>query len=121
MKKRSRLLLLDADVVIELFRQGIWDELIDRCDVHLSQTVAGEARFYEDELGEHCYFDLGPYMQSKSITVFAVTVPELGTFRRQFGPAYLEQLDLGESESLIYLQKQQKECRICSAEKIAFP
>ncbi len=38
--KKFRLLLLDANIVIELFGQGIWDRVIDLCDIHLARTVA---------------------------------------------------------------------------------
>lgn len=45
--KKFRLLLLDADVVIELFRLGLWDGIVERCDVHLARIVVeDEAQFY---------------------------------------------------------------------------
>ena len=37
--KKFRLLLLDANVVIELFRHGIWARVIETCEVYLSRTV----------------------------------------------------------------------------------
>ncbi len=37
--KTFNLLLLDANVVIELFRKGLRDKLLTFCDVHLARTV----------------------------------------------------------------------------------
>jgi hypothetical protein len=102
--KKFRLLLLDANVVIELFRQGIWDRLIDACDVHLAQTVvSAEAHFYEDDEGVRCDFDVGQYCQAGKISVFDLAPSELVAFRAQFDPTYFEKLDPGETESLAYL------------------
>ena len=56
--KKSNLLLFDANVVIELFRQGILDKVIESYDVHLSKTVTDEAHFYETPEGERHDFDL---------------------------------------------------------------
>lgn len=119
MTTKFRLLLLDANVVIELFRQGIWDRVIELCDIHLARTVAeGEAHFYEDEHGDRQDFDLLPYAQDGRITVFDVTATELSAFFSQFDPSYLERLHAGEAESLTYLMTSPEPCLICSADKI---
>ena len=46
--KRWSFLLLDANVIIALFKQGIWDRVVAECDLHISETVLGEAHFFED-------------------------------------------------------------------------
>jgi hypothetical protein len=118
--KKFRLLLLDANVVIELFRQGIWTKLIEVCDVHLSRTVVGEAHFFADDDGNRHDFDLGPDMASGKITVFDVFPSELVSFRSHFDPTYLERLDPGEAESLAFLLNSTEKYLICSADKIVF-
>jgi len=119
--KRFRLLLLDAGIVIELLRQGIWDRLVEACDVHLSRTVAEtEAHFYEDADGEKQHFDLAPDVESGRITVFDVLPSELARFRSCFDPSYFERLDTGEAESLAYLLNAEEPCLICSADSIVF-
>ncbi len=119
--KKFRLLLLDANVVIELFRQGIWDRLIEACDVHLARTVVStEAHFYEDNQGVRIDFDLGQYCKAGKISVFDVAPSELTTFRAQFDPTYFEKLDPGETESLAYLVNSKDTFLICSADKIVY-
>jgi hypothetical protein len=39
--KRLSFLLLDANIVIHLFKLGIWERLIELCDIHLARTVMG--------------------------------------------------------------------------------
>jgi hypothetical protein len=119
--KKFKLLLLDADVVIYLFSLGIWDEVVERCDVHLAKTVIDEeAHFYETEDGERYDFELRPYADAGRIAEFSLTPSGLAGFLTQFDPVYLEKLDAGEAESLAYLLTLQGECRICSADKIVY-
>jgi len=114
------LLLLDADVVIYIFSLGIWEDIIERCDIHLARTVLEEAHFYEDGEGTRHDFSLSSYVDSGRISVFDLLPSELASFRQHFDPVYLEKLDPGETESLGYLLSTDKDFRICSADKIVF-
>jgi hypothetical protein len=119
--KKFRLLLLDANVVIEVFRQGIWDRLIEACDVHLAQTiVSDQAHFYKDDQGTRTDFDLEQYCKAGKVSVFNVMPSELTTFLAQFDPTYLEKLHPGETESLAYLVNSNDTCLICSADAIVY-
>lgn len=119
--KKFRLLLLDANVVIELFRLGIWDHVVERCDIHLARTVAeDEAHFYTTDDGQRCDFDLQPYVESGTVTVFDVPLGEVEKFCGQFDPVYFDKLDPGETESLIHFLALTGECWICSADAIVF-
>lgn len=119
--KKLRLLLLDANVVIELFRLGIWDRFIDVCDVHLSGIVIeDEALFYEDRDGSPCYLQLPSYVEDGKITRFDVGASDIEAFVKEYGSIYLEKLDPGESESLAYLFSSSEEFTICSSDKIVF-
>ena len=119
--KKFRLLLLDADVVILLFRLAIWDKVIERCDVHLAGAVLGEAHFYVDDEGERQDFDLAPYVAAGKVTRFDMLPSQLTAFLARCSPRFLEKLDAGETESLAYLlSKTDREFAICSADKIVY-
>ena len=118
--KKFKLLLLDADVVIHLFELGIWEDVIQRCDVHLAGTVIGEADHYVDAEGFHHEIDLQPYVADKRIARFDLEPKDMDVFKKRFGITYLERLDPGETESLTYLLTARGECTICSADKIVF-
>jgi hypothetical protein len=120
MMQKFRLLLLDTNIVFELFRLGIWETFIDRCDVHLAQTVVDEAKFYEDENGCRHEIDLDPCRKAGGITVFDVPLDKLTAFIRQFDGLYIDSLEAGEAESLAWLFGSQDKYLICSADKIVY-
>jgi hypothetical protein len=117
--KRWSFLVLDANVVIALFRQGLWDRVVADCDLYLSETVLAEAHFFEDEAGRHD-FDLGPYVANRAVTKFSVPASKVKAFVDTFGRDYIEKLDAGEAESLAYLEDVSEEHLICSADAIVF-
>jgi hypothetical protein len=115
--KKLRFLLLDANVVIEISRQRLWDQVVARREIHLAQPVLDESQFFDDDQGGRHYIDLAPYVSAKSIHVFELKPSQLGAFRARFNPVYFERLDPGEAESLAYLLEQSGDCQICSADK----
>lgn len=46
-RKKIRLLLLDANVVIELHSLELWEHVVERCEILLTETVVEEARYYD--------------------------------------------------------------------------
>jgi len=118
--KKLRLLLLDANIVIELFELGLWDKVLEHCEVALSRTVASrEASFYVKD-GEQFGIDLAPYEKSAQIRVVEAELAMLRAFRQQFKPNYLERLDPGEAESLAFLCDSHEPWIICSSDSIVF-
>jgi hypothetical protein len=117
---KFKLLLLDANVVIQLFRFGIWDQLVERCHVHLARTVVKEAHFFKDENGERVDFDVAPDADAGRLSVFEVSAKNIERFSQQFEPLFLERPDAGEAESLAYLVSLPPESRLCSSDAIVF-
>lgn len=119
--KRFRLLLLDANVVIHLFELGLWDRVVERCEVLLSRIVAErEAQFFEKDDGEKVYFDLHSYIADGRVTMVEASIAEIKAFRDRFDPVYLSRLDDGEAESLAILANSPEKHLICSADAIVF-
>jgi len=118
--KKSKLFLLDANVVIYLFELGIWNAFVERCDVHLARTVVDEAAFYQDADGNRFEIELDSDIEAGRITVFSVGYSQLQEFLSQFGAGFIERLDPGEAESLAYLDCSGYSHRICSADKIVY-
>lgn len=58
MATKFRLLLLDANVVIRAHIEGVWTQLIDRCEICLAQTVIDECQFYDGKDGNRYEIDL---------------------------------------------------------------
>src|ERR1700727_2461673 len=111
--KRWSFLLLDANVIIALFKQGIWDRVVAECDLYISEVVLSEAHFFEDDAGARHDFDLDPYVVNGSIKKFSVSPSKGKSFVDTFGRDYIEKLDAGEAESLAYLEHATDEHSIC--------
>jgi hypothetical protein len=120
MMKKFKLLLLDANIVIKAFELGVWQKLIERCDIWIASTVIDESEFYISNDGASHPIDLDPDLQGNRISRFEVSLSELSTFRKLFDPSYLEKLDDGETESLAFLLNSPEQCLICSADKIVY-
>jgi hypothetical protein len=118
-KTRLRLLLLDANVVIELHRLKIWGGIVDHCEIVLARTVVTESRHAEID-GRQVQIDLRPDIESVRITVVDVELARIRAFRGRFTETFLERLDPGELESLAYLVEVDKECLMSSADKIVW-
>ncbi|MBX9792913.1 MAG: hypothetical protein K2Y02_01300 [Burkholderiaceae bacterium] len=119
---KSRLVLLDANVVIGLFELKLWDALVARYEVLIAETCVGEALWYED--GEHRIdIDLAPYVADNRITTVSVDMSAVQAFSKRFEPNYLEKLDPGELESLTHLlatENPAAPCQICSGDRIVY-
>lgn len=119
--KPSRFLLLDANVVIELFARGLWDKVIKRLEICLAATILGEAQYYENDNGERQYFDLQEYANQGKVTTLSMFPSEVTSFKGLFTRPYLEKLDAGEAESLAYIVKhKEQDIQLCSADKIVY-
>jgi hypothetical protein len=116
-----KLLILDANVVISLHVYGLWTQITERCDVHLSRTVAEtEAIFYEDRAGNHVSIELSGDERAARITVFDLDITAIRDFERMFDCNYAAELDPGEKESLAHLVGSEKDYRICSGDHIVY-
>lgn len=122
--KKFSLLLLDADVVICLFERGIWDSVVEKCDVHLTPIVKGECKFFYDSGGRKRRIDLDSYKRDQRITVHNdISLSQLNGLVSHFGPDFLERLHDGERESLALLVNgphDEQSFMICSCDKIVF-
>ena len=117
---KLKLLILDAGVVIRLHEAGLWNKILGPCEVYLSRIVAEKEVLYQqgDEYDED--IDLSPDIESGRIQVFDVELDDLRTFRDQFDPVYLGDLDDGEAESLAYMMKQSADFLISSGDAIVY-
>lgn len=115
---RSRLILLDANVVIHLFELDLWKQVVARCQIVIAQTVVDEAHFFERD-GDRFPIDWEEMVRAGSVEIRAMTATEVQTYCNRFDPTYYEKLDPGEAESLALLERD-TDARICSADKIVW-
>lgn len=118
--KKLRFLLLDANIVIQLFEFGLWDNVLDKSEILLARTVADkEAEFFFVNDEQHV-IDFTVDIAANRISVVDVAPTDVKKFIDRFDPTYFEKLDPGEAESLAYLEGSGDPCLICSSDAIVF-
>ncbi|MEK7468650.1 MAG: hypothetical protein AAB074_14665 [Planctomycetota bacterium] len=122
MAKKFRFLLLDADVLIELWRRGVWKHLLTLCDVTIVETVRHEARFFEDAEGSRHDIDLDPDIASGDVKVVQVPIAEIQKLMEDIPVSWHPDMNPGETASLAWLLAQPPEPAylVCSADHITF-
>ncbi len=106
MAKKLQWLLLDANIVIELFRLAIWNQVVERCEIHLPSVVVQESACFEDAAGDPRQIDLSRYQAAGQIHIFETPLSLIQQFLSHFDPLYLEKLDDGEVAALAFLFSQ---------------
>lgn len=115
---KFNLLLVDAGIIIHLFELGIWDAFLDRCDVHISETILLEALYYLDGNDEQQPIHLANY--AARMTIHNVAGSRIEGLKKVFGRLLLEKLDSGEVELLCVLNDSVETYRICSADAVVY-
>ena len=103
---RLKLLILDACVVIQLHELGRWQQVVDQCDIHLSEIVAQREVRFDDANGTR--IDLEPAILSKAITLFSVEALKVEAFRSRFDDSYLGVLDAMRREQELRIKIQSR-------------
>ena len=118
--KRFPCLVLDANIVIFLFQHGLWNAVVERCELILSETVVDEADFFVDDKDVEHRIDLQPDIDAGRIRVISISASDIASFRGKFDPLYVQKLDDGETESLVFSLQEGEPCRLCSSDAIVF-
>ena len=117
---KFQFLLLDTGIIIGAHELGVWDHLIQRCEVTITSTVKDEANFWYDEHGVRCEINLDGNVKAERIKCVDVPLSQVADFCEKFGPTYLERMDPGEADSLAYLFSSEEKWRIASADSHVF-
>lgn len=115
--KKLRLLLLDACVVIRLHEWGIWERIVERCEIVLPESVVSESLYFEADQRK-VSIDLEPAVKAGLVEVVRPSASAVQAFLDRFTPAYRGVLDAGEAECLAVLAGSAEPCLVCSADAI---
>lgn len=112
------IVLLDADVIIDLHKLGIWDTITKKNEILIPSTVLRrEAYYYEDEFGYKHSIELLSEV-GKTFTEASAKAKEVLDFKRKFARFIEEELDPGETEALKILNDRD-DCSFCTCDKVA--
>lgn len=101
---RSRLVILDANVIIDAFATNLWNSLINQYDVHVTSIVLRqEVYFYKNDAGQRISIDLGSDVASGKVKELTATIEDLAAIKEKVNPNLLDRIDDGEQEVLALL------------------
>lgn len=112
------LLLLDADVIIDLHRVGLWKQITKFHQINIPSIILHrEVYFYEDDNGARHNINLDEEI-GITINELSCSAEELLSFKENFDRVFQEELHDGEKEALILLQKKD-ELVLCTCDHAA--
>lgn len=118
---KSKLLFLDANIIIELMRRGIWEVFLERCNVYLAESVVGEVHTTPTSFGIGNAIDLHAAATQGRLTIVSAAISETKAFQTGFTKEYVDKFDPGELESLTILcDSKHDSFQICSADAIVY-
>lgn len=119
---KSRLVLLDADIIIEANQIGVWLALTEIVEIAVPSIIAhSEALFYSSEKrGIPHEIDLPRLIQENKISELTATVTEISVLNRKFDSVFAEVLHPGETEALALIHSGKASgYKFCSGDKVA--
>jgi len=118
--KNYQFLLLDAGPIIKLFELDLWNQVLERCKITITRTVADEAVFIGNEEQKEYLPLLETYEKSGRLTIIDPDISAVGIFLSQFDDSYQSIIHDGEKDSLAFLSHNSKEYQICSSDGAVF-
>jgi hypothetical protein len=109
----KKLLLLDADIIIDLHALDLFRNLCKAYDIHVTKAVIDEAKFYKKD-GASWPINI----LSKVTIIDDIEVDALREVNIQAKKAIL-QIDPGEATAIAYLIQSDKDIKFCSCDKAA--
>jgi len=109
----KKLLLLDADVIIDLHSLGLFDRICKTYDVCVTRTVLGEASYFKKD-GKRHKIDI----RGRVNVVEDVDLDSLKAVQRESKEARIG-IDTGELESVSYLNCTEEEILFCTCDRAA--
>jgi hypothetical protein len=101
---KPRCVLLDANIVIESHRLGVWDHLKNRCQLSLPAIVSKHEALFCIIDGHKVEIHLLEQIRNGEIVELEATADEVSKLYEVFEPWFLESLDPGETEALALMQ-----------------
>lgn len=119
--KKFQFLLLDAGPIIKLFELGLWEKLIERCDVTIARTVVEEA-VHIGQCSSLDYIDF-PFEKAAEqgrIKIIDMDLRAIQSFLRDSTIEIKYAIDPGEAETLTFLANSTEDFILCSADGPVF-
>lgn len=103
---KSRLVILDANVIIEAFKNDFWKSLISQYDVYVGSTVIHvEVKHYLDENNQKHDIQLLPFVTKGQIKQLEASSDDLELLDKKINPHQSDLIHDGEKEIIALLSE----------------
>ncbi len=94
------LILLDANVIIELYRLGVWSQILVQCKVFTTDYIAHNESLFYSVSNTHVPIEIDKYIDNGDLTIIEATAEDIGALESVFSDDFLESIHDGEKEAL---------------------
>lgn len=102
----SKLLILDANVIICAFKAGLWKTLVSRYQLVLPQIIVDESQYYLDSNNNKVKINITNEIHAGMLELIQPTINELESLCTRFKKDFIEGIDAGELHALSFLYSQ---------------
>ena len=117
---RPRLVLLDANIIIEAHALGIWQNLVKNVDISVPSTIARkEAKFFFSRREGRIIIDLSSDVEQGLISELSASAEEMERMLNRFTQDFVDSIDAGEAEALaLLLSNKAKDHVFCTGDRL---
>jgi hypothetical protein len=122
MAQKSKLVILDANVIIKAHELGVWNGLTSQYHIHLPSTVLfSEAKYFiSKSTGQRVDIDMNSYVSSGNIQEIQSSADDLKQLQVTVSENFFQALDPGELEALAILHSgQHPDFQFCTGDQSA--
>ena len=117
---QSRYIILDANVVIDAHKRGVWKALISQYQISLTEVIYNEIKFYEDDDDVRHEIDLRADVESGLIKVLSADAVAVATIHLKINSEYAKGVHAGELEAIaLLLSGEYEDHRFCTGDAAA--
>ncbi len=119
---KSKLVILDANVIIDMHRNKIWERVVSLYEVHIPSTVANDEAVYfisRDDNQKHA-ISLDSDITCKKVKILEATADDIKFLKDKVTDDYFNSIDPGELEAIaLLLSGAYENFKFCTGDKAA--
>lgn len=119
---KLKLVILDANVIIDMHRNGIWENVISRYEIFVTGTVANDevSYFVSKNNNQKVDISLKEYIDNSKIKVLEATDCHILSLKEKVKEDYFNSIDPGELEAIALLHSgEYLNFNFCTGDKAA--
>ncbi|MBP5296285.1 MAG: type II toxin-antitoxin system VapC family toxin [Bacteriovoracaceae bacterium] len=118
---KLKLVILDANVIIDLYRNGIWEKLISRYEVYVpSVVIRDEVIYFIGRDQQKKELNIRDDVKNGKIKIIAAKMDDYLRLKQKVIDDYYESLDPGELEAIALLYSgEYEDYKFCTGDKAA--